>query len=89
VSQLSTELHIRNELTISGLLMLLRRRRRIVLLTSAACLLLGICVCLFSTPRYEATGVLEVQKSSADMLGLASMMATASDGAGDALKREP
>jgi succinoglycan biosynthesis transport protein ExoP len=85
VSQLSTELRIRNELTIAGLLMLLRRRRRIVALTCATCLLLGICACLFSTRRYEARGVLEVQKSSADMLGLASMMAAPSDGAGDAL----
>ena len=85
MSHLSTGLPITNELTISGLLMLLRRRRKVVALTSATCLLLGILVCLFSTRRYESRGLLEVQKSSADMLGLASMMANASDGPGDAL----
>jgi capsular exopolysaccharide synthesis family protein len=85
MSQVSIGLAGANELTISGLLALLRRRRKIIALTSATCLLLGILVCLFTTRRYEATGILEVQRSSADMLGLASMMANPSDGAGDAL----
>src|ERR1700750_1798808 len=63
----------------------MRRRRKIIALTSVTFLLLGIFVCLFMTRMYEAKGVLEVQRSSADMLGLASMMASAADDPGDAL----
>lgn len=85
MSQLAAGFPITSELTIAGLLTVLRRRRKIVAYTSATCLLLGILVCLFSTRRYEAKGLLEVQKSSADMLGLANMMSTPSDGATDAL----
>jgi succinoglycan biosynthesis transport protein ExoP len=74
-----------NELTIADLLLILRRRRKQIAMTTALCFLLGVLVCVFMTPRFEGKGVLEIQKTSADMLGLQSMMAGASDGPGDAL----
>ncbi len=85
MSQLSTSEPRRKELTIADLLLILRRRRNIIAITTVICFLLGSAICLFSTRRYEANAVLEVQKTSADMLGLQSIMASASDGPGDAL----
>jgi polysaccharide biosynthesis transport protein len=74
-----------SELTISDLLLILRRRRNLIAIATAICFSLGIMVCLLSTPKFEGKGVLEIQKTSADMLGLQSMMVGASDGPGDAL----
>ena len=54
-------------------------------MTTAICFLLGILVCVFMTPRYEGRAVVEIQKTSADMLGLQNMMAGSSDGPNDAL----
>ncbi len=85
MSQISTGFPNGKELTVSGLLLIFRARRKILAITVVTCFLLGVLVCLFSTRRYEAKAVLEVQKSSADMLGLESMMASASDGPNDAL----
>jgi polysaccharide biosynthesis transport protein len=77
--------HRRHELTISDLLLVLGRRKKQIALTTLACLLLGLLVCLLMTPRYQAKGILEIQKTSADMLGLQSMMSGSSDGPSDAL----
>ena len=74
-----------SELTIRDLLLILRRRRKLVAIATAICFSLGIMACLLSTPKFEGKGVLEIQKTSADMLGLQSMMVGASDGPGDAL----
>jgi capsular exopolysaccharide synthesis family protein len=74
-----------SELTIRDLLLILRRRRNLIAIATAICFSLGIMVCLLSTPKFEGKGVLEIQKTSADMLGLQSMMVGASDGPGDAL----
>jgi polysaccharide biosynthesis transport protein len=73
-----------NELTISDLLSILQRRKKQILLATLACFALGILVCVFMTPKYKAVGILEIEKTNADMLGLQSMMA-GSDGPGDAL----
>ncbi len=75
----------RDELTIADLLLLLGRRRKQIAITTAGCFLLGILVCLFMTPKYEGKAVVEIQKTSPDMLGLQSMMAGNADGPGDAL----
>ena len=74
-----------NELTIADLVLILRRRMKQIAMITVICFLLGVMVCLFMTPRYEGKGILEIQKTSADMLGLQSVMAGASDGPGDAL----
>jgi polysaccharide biosynthesis transport protein len=75
-----------NELTIADLFVILRRRKRLIAIAAASCLLLGILVCVFMTPTYEGKGVLEIPKTSADMLDVQSMMTgSASDGPGDAL----
>ena len=76
----------RNELTIADLFLILRRRRKLIAITTAICFLLGVVVCVFTTPKFEGKGVLEIPKTSADMLDVQSMMAGGtSDGAGDAL----
>jgi len=74
-----------SELTIADLFLLLRRRREQIAITTGICFLLGVLVCLFSTPRFEGRSVLEIPKTSADMLGLQSIMAGSSNGPGDAL----
>jgi succinoglycan biosynthesis transport protein ExoP len=74
-----------NELTISDIFLVLRRRMNLIGIITGTCFLLGVLVCLFTTRRYEGRAVLEVQKTSADMLGLQNIMAGASDGPGDAL----
>jgi polysaccharide biosynthesis transport protein len=75
----------RNELTVAELLMVLRRRRNLLLTVVAGFFLLGILACAISTPKYESKSVLEIPKTSADMLGLQNIMASSSDSAGDAL----
>jgi polysaccharide biosynthesis transport protein len=74
-----------NELTIADLLLLLRRRSKLIALTTAVCFLLGVIVCLIMTPRYEGKGIVEIQKTSADILGVENMMAGAADAPADAL----
>jgi succinoglycan biosynthesis transport protein ExoP len=74
-----------DELTIADLLLLLRRRRKQIAIITASCFVLGVLVCVLMTPKYEGKAVVEIQKTSADMLGLQSMMAGNADGPGDAL----
>src|SRR5580704_8723707 len=75
----------RNELTIADVFLTLRRRSKQIAITTLICFLLGIMVCVFMTPTFEGRGVLEIPKTSADMLRLQSLTAGASDGPGDAL----
>jgi len=75
-----------NELTMAELFLTLRRRRNLIGITIVVCILLGVLACVLTTPRYEGKGVLEIPKTSADMLDVQSMMAGATaDGSGDAL----
>ena len=76
---------VSRELTIGDLFVILRRRSRQIALITALCFLLGVAVCLFSTPKFEGKAVLEIPKTSADMLGLESLMAGPSGGPVDAL----
>src|SRR5437588_822503 len=72
------------ELTLKDLLSIFARRRVIVIGTVLCCLAVAVLICTFSTRRYEATGEVQVQRESADALGLESMMGAAG-GATDAL----
>src|SRR3954447_24600226 len=74
-----------NELTIQGLLAILRRRRAFITTTITVCFTLAALFCIFTSRRYSATAEIQVQKSSADGLGLESMMSSAGGDASDAL----
>ncbi|MGB9144393.1 MAG: polysaccharide biosynthesis tyrosine autokinase [Acidobacteriaceae bacterium] len=76
---------ISNEFSLRDLLRILDRRRRILTLTVAAVFTLAVLACLLMTRRYQATGVFEMQKSSADSLDLEDMMSSAAGGASDSL----
>ncbi len=71
-------------LTLGDLRHICRRRRRVIVSCVAACLGVAVLFCLLSTRRYQATGEIQVQKESADTLGLDTMMGGA-EGASDAL----
>jgi capsular exopolysaccharide synthesis family protein len=71
-------------LTLSDLRHIFRRRRRILVWSVAVCFALALLACVLSTRRYQATGQIQVQKDSADALGLDSMIGGA-EGASDAL----
>ena len=74
-----------NDPTLQDLLKVIQRRRKI--LYSVACLCFGVAVllCVVKTRRYEATGTIELQKSSSDGLGLDSIMEGMAGGGGDAM----
>jgi capsular exopolysaccharide synthesis family protein len=76
---------LEKELTIQALLAILRRRRALITKTTAVCFLLAALYCVFTSRRYSATAEIQVQKSSADGLGLESMMSSAGGDATDAL----
>ncbi len=65
---------IEKDIALRDLPKIFRRRRRLFLGTTAALLALGIAACIFMTRRYQATGVIQLQKSTADSLGLNNMM---------------
>ncbi len=71
-------------MTFNDLWNLLIRRKTVIVCMFAAVVTVGILYCVISGRRYQATGQLQVQKTSLDGLGLSSMMGDAS-GAGDAL----
>jgi len=73
------------ELTLRDLLSILKRRRTIVLGAVISFVTLATIYCAVCTRRYEATGVVQMQKESADAMGLDSLMSSAAGGAGDAL----
>lgn len=73
------------ELTLRDLLNILQRRRALVLGTVISLLILTAVYCALCTRRYESTGTVQMQKESADAMGLDSLMNSAAGGAGDAL----
>lgn len=73
------------ELTLRDLLMIYQRRRKIVLATAVSLFLLAVVYCAVCTRRYEASGIVQMQKESADAMGLDSLMSSAAGGASDAL----
>lgn len=74
-----------SDLTIGAILAVLRQRRRIIVITTVALFLLVALYCVIATPHYRSTAVIEVQRSSDDLLGLESIMATPPGEMGDAL----
>jgi capsular exopolysaccharide synthesis family protein len=73
------------ELTLRDLLNILQRRR--IILFGVLISLVALCsiYCLVCTRRYGSTGTVQMQKESADAMGLDSLMSSAAGGAGDAL----
>jgi len=73
------------ELTIHDIFQIFRKRRNVVLGTVLFFTILMAIYCITCTRRYLAKGVIQVQKESADAMGLDSLMSSASAGASDAL----
>ena len=71
-------------LTLGDLRHIFRRRRRVVVSCLAISVSAAVLICILSTRRYQATGEIQVQKESADALGLGNMMGGA-EAASDAL----
>jgi len=74
-----------NELTFASLGRILRRRRTIFWGTLAVILIAGAVTFATSTRLYKATAEIQVQKDTADALGLNSIMGASSESASDAL----
>ncbi|MBW8870126.1 MAG: hypothetical protein JF563_05040, partial [Acidobacteriales bacterium] len=72
-------------MTLRDLLNILQRRRSIVLSTVISLVSLAAVYCVVCTRRYEAIGVVQMQKESADAMGLESLMSSEAGGGGDAL----
>jgi len=74
----------RRELTIGDLWNLIVRRKMVILTFLMGATAIAAVYCIISQRRYQATGRLQVQKTSLDGLGLSALTGDAS-GAGDAL----
>src|ERR1700722_8523276 len=61
------------ELTISGLFGVLKHRRSFIVLSTLFCVSMAILLCIVMTPKYKATGEIQVAKQSSDELGLDGM----------------
>ncbi len=79
------ESQLAKELTLRDLLTIYQRRRKIVVSVVITLFALAATYCTVSTPRYQATAVIQLQKESADAMGLDSIMSSAAGGASDAL----
>jgi polysaccharide biosynthesis transport protein len=73
------------EPTLRDLLKIFHRRKRAVIGTALVVFLLAVCACVFTTRRYTASSVIQLEKSSSDSLGLDSLMGAVSGGTSDAL----
>lgn len=71
--------------TLRDLVRIFGRRKKVLVEITTVTILLAILLCVFSTRRYQASGIIQLQKSSSDGLGLDSMISGASGGASDAL----
>jgi polysaccharide biosynthesis transport protein len=71
--------------TLRDLLRIFHRRKRAIVVTASMVFLLSVCACIFTTRRYTASSVIQLQKSSSDSLGLDSLMGAAAGGASDGL----
>jgi succinoglycan biosynthesis transport protein ExoP len=78
-------LNAQKELTLRDLWTILERRRKLVLISVVSFVALASIYCVLCTRRYQATGVVQMQKESADAMGLDSLMSSAAGGASDAL----
>ncbi|MGI8959260.1 MAG: GumC family protein [Bryobacteraceae bacterium] len=64
----------------------LRRRKVLILWSIVSMLALGVAVAMLITPKYQSTSILEINKESADMLGLDNGAAASSAPGSDALE---
>lgn len=71
-----------SELTVRDLLAIFRKRRRIIYGTVFLFGALCATYCTLATRRYEATGVVQIQKESSDGLGLDSLMSDSGESSG-------
>jgi polysaccharide biosynthesis transport protein len=71
--------------TLLDLWAIVSRRRRLIWTITGLCLVAAIATTILCTRRYRATGEIQVQKDSADSLGLDTLMGGAENGAADAL----
>jgi succinoglycan biosynthesis transport protein ExoP len=71
--------------TLRDLLRIFHRRKRAIVVTASVVFILSVCACVFTTRRYTASSVIQLQKSSSDSLGLDSLMGAAAGGASDGL----
>lgn len=74
-----------SDLTVGAILAVFRQRRRILVITTTSLFLLVALYCVLATPHYKSTGVIEILRSSEDLLGLDSLMASSPGEMGDAL----
>jgi succinoglycan biosynthesis transport protein ExoP len=68
-----------SDLTLRDLLHVLARRRRVMYLTLAAGMTIAVLACLLIPRRYQAFGVVELQKPSTSGLNLDTLTTTATD----------
>ena len=73
------------ELTLRDLLIIYQQRRKIVITAVISLFALAATYCIVCTRRYEATGIVQLQKDNSDAMGLDSLMSSAAGGASDAL----
>lgn len=73
------------EPTLRDLLRTFHRRKRSIVVTASAVFLLSVFACVFMTRRYEASSLIQLQKSSSDSLDLDDLMGAASGGGSDSL----
>ena len=73
------------EPTLRDLLRTFHRRKRSIYVTASVVFMLSVCACVFMTRRYEATSLIQLQKSSSDSLDLDDLMGAASGGGSDSL----
>ncbi len=85
MSNMESNKSLDNDLTIQALVAIFRRRRVLITITTTVCFTLAALFCICTSRRYSATAEIQVQKSSADGLGLESMMSSAGGDATDAL----
>ncbi|HEY0797053.1 MAG TPA: polysaccharide biosynthesis tyrosine autokinase [Acidisarcina sp.] len=71
--------------TLRDLVRVFGRRKKVFFEILGGTVALAILLCIFSTRRYQASGMIQLQKASSDGLGLDSMISGASGGASDAL----
>jgi capsular exopolysaccharide synthesis family protein len=69
-------------LTLQDIFRVFDRRRRIAIGTLLVFVVLAVLVCVFIPRKYDAQGVIELQKSSSHSLGLDSLMSGMGGGAG-------
>jgi succinoglycan biosynthesis transport protein ExoP len=65
---------VERDLTLRDIVQAIRRRRSIVFMTAGTIFGLAVLFCLFSTRRYQATSMLQVQNQNSDGLNLDSLI---------------